>query len=84
MSRLKAAPPAFGASYELDAIAGCIIGGVSFNGGIGKIWQCVIGALILTVIKQGMDMLDVQTFYQQIVKGVIIILAVLMDRKRAI
>ncbi len=84
VSRLKAAPPAFGNAYELDAIAGCIIGGISFNGGIGTIMSCVIGALILTIIKQGMDMLDVQTFYQQIVKGLIIIFAVLLDRKRVV
>ncbi|MDD5016673.1 MAG: ABC transporter permease [Eubacteriales bacterium] len=84
VSRLKSAPPAFGNAYELDAIAGCIIGGVSFNGGIGKVWSSVVGAFILVIIQQGMDMLDVQTFYQQIVKGLIIILAVLGDRKRII
>lgn len=84
VARLKSAPPAFGNAYELDAIAGCIIGGISFSGGIGTIWSSVIGALIIVIIQQGMDMLGVQTFYQQIVKGVIIIGAVLLDRKRAI
>ncbi len=84
ISRLTTAQPGFGEGYELDAIAGCIIGGISFNGGIGTIMSGVIGALILTIIQQGMDMLSVQTFYQQIVKGAIIILAVLLDRKRVV
>lgn len=84
VSRLNSAPPAFGNAYELDAIAGCIIGGISFNGGIGSVWSSVIGALIIVIIQQGMDMLDVQTFYQQIVKGVIIISAVLIDRNRRV
>lgn len=84
VARLKSAPPAFGNAYELDAIAGCIIGGISFNGGIGSVFSSVIGALIIVIIQQGMDMLDVQTFYQQIVKGVIIISAVLLDRNRAV
>lgn len=84
ISRLTTAQPGFGAGYELDAIAGCIIGGISFNGGIGTIMAGVVGALILTIIQQGMDMLSVQTFYQQIVKGAIIILAVLLDRKRIV
>lgn len=84
VSRLNSAPPAFGNAYELDAIAGCIIGGISFNGGIGSVWSSVIGALIIVIIQQGMDMMDVQTFYQQIVKGVIIISAVLIDRNRAV
>jgi ribose/xylose/arabinose/galactoside ABC-type transport system permease subunit len=84
ISRLTTAQPGFGTGYELDAIAGCIIGGISFNGGIGTIMSGVVGALILTIIQQGMDMLSVQTFYQQIVKGAIIILAVLLDRKRVV
>ncbi len=84
ISRLTTAQPGFGEGYELDAIAGCIIGGISFNGGIGTVMAGVVGALILTIIQQGMDMLSVQTFYQQIVKGVIIILAVLLDRKRVV
>jgi ribose/xylose/arabinose/galactoside ABC-type transport system permease subunit len=84
ISRLTTAQPGFGEGYELDAIAGCIIGGISFNGGIGTVMAGVVGALILTIIQQGMDMLSVQTFYQQIVKGAIIVLAVLLDRKRVV
>jgi ribose/xylose/arabinose/galactoside ABC-type transport system permease subunit len=82
-SRLKSAAPAFGVGYELDAIAGCIIGGISFTGGIGSAWSAVLGSLIIGTINQGMDLLYVDAFYKQIVKGVIIILAVLIDRKRS-
>ena len=81
-ARLKSASPAAGNGYELDAIAGCIIGGVSFTGGIGTIPDMVIGALLLGVISNGMDLLGVSAFYKLVVKGSIIIIAVLIDRKR--
>ncbi|AEC02258.1 ABC transporter permease [Parasphaerochaeta coccoides] len=80
--RLKSASPTFATGYELDAIAGCIIGGVSFSGGIGTVSDMVIGALLLGVINNGMDLLGVEAFYKQVVKGAIIIIAVLIDRKR--
>lgn len=82
-SRLKSAAPGLGVGYEGDAIAGCIIGGVSFTGGIGTIFDMVLGALIIGVINNGMDLLGVDAFYKYVVKGSIIILAVLVDRKRA-
>lgn len=82
-SRLKSAAPALGQGYEGDAIAGCIIGGVSFTGGIGTVFDMVLGALVIGVINNGMDLLGVDAFYKNVVKGSIIILAVLMDRKRA-
>ncbi len=81
--RLKSAAPALGAGYELDAIAGAIIGGVSFTGGIGTVWGMVLGAMIIGVINNGMDLLGVEAFYKQVVKGSIIIIAVLLDRRRA-
>lgn len=81
-ARLKSASPAAGNGYELDAIAGCIIGGVSFTGGIGNVSDMVIGALLLGVISNGMDLLGVSAFYKLVVKGSIIIIAVLIDRKR--
>jgi ribose/xylose/arabinose/galactoside ABC-type transport system permease subunit len=81
-ARLKSASPAAGNGYELDAIAGCIIGGVSFTGGIGSVKDMVIGALLLGVISNGMDLLGVSAFYKLVVKGSIIIIAVLIDRKR--
>lgn len=82
-SRLKSASPNLGVGYELDAIAGCIIGGVSFTGGIGKVFDMVLGALIIGTINNGMDLLGVEAFYKQVVKGSIIVLAVLIDRKRS-
>lgn len=82
-SRLKSAAPGLGTGYEGDAIAGCIIGGVSFTGGIGTIFDMVLGALIIGVINNGMDLLGVDAFYKYVVKGSIIVLAVLVDRKRA-
>jgi ribose/xylose/arabinose/galactoside ABC-type transport system permease subunit len=82
-SRLKSGAPALGQGYELDAIAGAIIGGVSFTGGIGSVWGMVLGAIIIGVINNGMDLLGVPAFYKQVVKGVIIIGAVLLDRRRA-
>ncbi len=82
-SRLMSAAPALGQGYETDCIAGAIVGGVSFTGGIGSVWGMVLGALIIGVINNGMDLLGVEAFYKQIVKGAIIILAVLLDRRRA-
>lgn len=82
-SRLKSAAPALGVGYEGDAIAGAIIGGVSFTGGIGSVFDMVLGALIISVINNGMDLLGVDAFYKYVVKGSIIIIAVLIDRKRA-
>jgi len=82
-ARIKSAAPQMGVGYELDAIAGAIIGGVSFNGGIGKVGDMVIGALLIAVINNGMDLLGVEAFYKQVVKGSIIIIAVLIDRKRS-
>ncbi len=82
-SRLKSAAPALGQGYELDAIAGAIVGGVSFSGGIGTVWSMVLGAIIIGVINNGMDLLGVEAFYKQIVKGLIILFAVLLDRQRA-
>jgi ribose/xylose/arabinose/galactoside ABC-type transport system permease subunit len=81
-ARLKSAAPAAGSGYELDAIAGCIIGGVSFTGGIGSVRDMVLGTLLLGVINNGMDLLGVSAFYKLVVKGSIIIIAVLIDRKR--
>lgn len=82
-SRLKSAAPAMGIGYELDAIAGAIIGGVSFNGGIGSVGDMVLGALLIGVINNGMDLMGVEAFYKQVVKGSIIVIAVLIDRKRS-
>jgi inositol transport system permease protein len=74
--------PAYGLGYELDAIAATVIGGTSLSGGIGSIPLCVVGALIIGVINNGMDLLRINPYWQQIVKGTIIVVAVLIDARR--
>jgi D-xylose transport system permease protein len=78
-SRLNAATVNAGNMYELDAIAACVIGGTSLMGGRGKIVGTLIGALIMASIDNGMSMMNIETFWQYIVKGLILILAVWID-----
>ncbi|QEH13984.1 sugar ABC transporter permease [Histophilus somni] len=78
-SRLGAGAPSAGQNAELDAIAACVIGGASLAGGIGSIFGVVIGAFIIALLDNGMSMLDVPTFWQHIVKGGILLLAVWID-----
>jgi len=78
-ARLGAGAPSAGQNAELDAIAACVIGGASLAGGIGSVFGVVIGALIIALLDNGMSMLDVPTFWQYIVKGTILLLAVWMD-----
>ncbi len=80
-SRLNSAQPTAGQMFELDAIAAVVIGGTSLMGGRGRIFGTLVGALIIGVIDNGLNLLNVSSFYQQIVKGGVILLAVLMDRK---
>ena len=80
-SRANAASPISGEGYELNAIAASVIGGVSMTGGIGAIYGTVIGAMIIGVLSNGLDLLNVSSYYQQIIKGLIILVAVLMDKK---
>lgn len=81
-ARVQSATPALGMGYELDAIAAAVIGGTSFAGGIGTVWGTVIGALIIGVMNNGLDLLNVSPFYQQVVKGVIIIVAIIIDERK--
>jgi len=80
-ARVMTGSPIVGAGYELDAIAAVVIGGTSLAGGVGLIVGSFIGALIIGVINNGLDLLNVSSYNQQIVKGVIIIFAVLLDRQ---
>ncbi|MCG7339524.1 ribose ABC transporter permease [Staphylococcus sp. ACRSN] len=80
-SRLNSAQPTAGMSYELDAIAAVVLGGTSLTGGKGRIIGTLIGVLIIGVLNNGLNLLGVSSFYQQVVKGVVIIIAVLIDRK---
>lgn len=78
-SRTYQGSPTAGQSYELDAIAAVIIGGISMSGGSGKWYGTLIGALLLAVLANGLDILNVSSNYQMIIKGCIITLAVLVD-----
>jgi ribose/xylose/arabinose/galactoside ABC-type transport system permease subunit/ABC-type sugar transport system substrate-binding protein len=84
-SRLSSAQPQAADGYELDAIAAVVIGGASLAGGTGKASGTLIGALILAVLRNGLNLLSVSAFWQQVVIGVVIALAVLLDtvRRRA-
>ena len=77
--RLQSGSPTMAEGYELDAIAGAVIGGISTSGGVGKVYGAVVGSLLLAMISNGLDMLNVSAYYQQIIKGAIIVLAVLLD-----
>jgi len=78
-ARLAAGSPSAGTSGELDAIASCFIGGTSMRGGSGTVFGALIGALIMASLDNGMSMLGVDTFWQMIVKGSILLLAVWLD-----
>ncbi len=81
-SRLNSAGPAVGQAYELDVIAAVVIGGTSLSGGRGSVWGTLIGALLISVINNGMNLLGINPFFQLVVKGGIIIGAVFLDRLR--
>ncbi len=81
-ARLNSAQPIAGVSYELTAIAATVIGGTSLAGGEGKIVGTIIGALIISVIQNGLNLLNVSSYVSQIVIGAVIVGAVLLDRFR--
>jgi len=81
-ARTTAALPQAGVGYELDAIAAVVIGGASLSGGRGSLVGTLVGALIIGTINNGMDLIGVSSYYQQLLKGLITILAVALDRAR--
>ncbi len=81
--RLNSADPNAGISYELDSIAAVVIGGTSLSGGRGSITGTAIGCLIIGVLNSGLVLLDVSPFWQQVVKGAVILIAVALDRAGA-
>jgi ribose transport system permease protein len=80
-SRLSSAQPTAGTGYELDAIAAVVLGGTSLSGGSGRITGTLVGALIIGILGNALNFLDVSSYYQMIAKGVVILIAVLLDRK---
>jgi len=80
-SRIGSASPNAGTGFELDAIAAVVLGGTSLAGGEGSILGTIIGAMIIGVLNNGLNLMNVNPFYQSIVKGAVILLAVLLDKK---
>ena len=80
-SRIQTGQPAGGVGYELDAITAAVIGGASLSGGKGSVWGSFIGILVVGILTNGLDLLNVSSYYQQIIKGAIILIAVLADSK---
>ena len=80
LSRLSSAQPTLGSGYELDAIAAVALGGM--NGGRGRVWGTFVGILIIAVLNNGLNILGVSSYYQDVVKGIVILIAVLSDRNR--
>jgi methyl-galactoside transport system permease protein len=82
VGRIGSASNTTGNGYEMDAIAACVVGGVSMSGGIGSVGGIVIGVLIFTVINYGLAFIGVNMYWQYIVKGLVILLAVVVDMRK--
>ena len=79
MARISSGSPQSGVSMEMDVVTAVVIGGVSINGGKGKIVGAFMGALIIGVLSNGLTILNIGEYYQQVVKGIVLILAVAFD-----
>lgn len=78
-ARVSSGQPSLGDGYELQAIAGAVIGGTSLSGGAGTVYGVICGTLVIGVLNNGMDLLNVNGYWQKVAQGVIIIVAVLLD-----
>ena len=81
--RLAATPPSVAQGIELQAIAAVIIGGVSFAGGRGETLTAFVGALIMAMITNGLNILGISSFYQQVLIGIVIVVAVWLDNLKS-
>lgn len=84
VARIGSATSITGQNYELDAIAACVVGGVSFSGGVGTIPGVLIGVVLLQFINYGLNFIGVNLYLQTIIKGIIIIVAVSIDVRKNI
>ena len=80
--RMYSGQPSVGSGYELDAIAACVLGGTSMSGGKGRISGTIFGAMVIGVISNGLNLIGVRSYWQPIVKGLIIACAVLLDSQK--
>ena len=79
IARAASAQPTYGQGYEMDAIAACFIGGASAYGGVGSVAGMVIGATLMGVINQGMSIMGMEANYQKVVKGLVLLIAIIFD-----
>ncbi len=82
-SQLKAAHPATGEFFELNAIAAAVLGGTSMSGGRGRIWGTIIGAFVIGILSDGLIMMGVSSFWQMVIKGLVIVAAVVVDQAQS-
>lgn len=82
LSRLLYADPSAGGSYEMNAIAAAVIGGISMSGGKGKLANTVVGAIILATLTNGLQIMNIPTYYQTVITGLVVIVAVFADKKK--
>ncbi len=80
-ARLGSAQPTAGEGYELDAIAAVVLGGTSLSGGVGTVLGTIVGVLIIGILNNALNLLNVSSYYQLLAKGLVILIAVLLDRK---
>jgi ribose transport system permease protein len=83
LSRIGSGQPGSGNGYELDAIAAVVLGGASMAGGIGSIWGTLVGALIIVSLRSGLNVLNVNAYWQTVAIGAIVVLAVYADNVRS-
>ena len=81
-ARMYSGQPSIGQGYEMDAIAASVLGGISMSGGKGRISGTVIGALVIGIVSNGLNLLSVSSFWQLVVMGIIILAAVIVDAQK--
>lgn len=82
-SQLKAAHPATGEFFELNAIAAAVLGGTSMSGGRGRVWGTIVGAFVIGILSDGLVMMGVSSFWQMVIKGLVIVAAVVIDQAQS-